>query len=142
MTCASGLGSSVRTQDETEIRGFLDQFIAAFNNLNWESFRNCFADDATVIHPALYPRRLDGRAAYEPAWKRVFEKTRMDSGRNQPPYMNLQPLDTKVQMTGTIAVVTFHLKRSAASLGRRTVVLRRDAGGWKIIHLHASNVDF
>jgi hypothetical protein len=38
-----------------------------------------------------------------------------------------------------VAVCTFHLD-DPDSLGRRTVVLQRRQGAWKIIHIHASTV--
>src|SRR5690242_15226520 len=127
-------GRSTPPSDEVEIHAFLNQFITAFDNLDWERFRTCFADDATVIHPALFSHRLDGRANFEPAWQRVFEKTRADSGKSQPPYMDLKPQDIKIQMLDRAAVVTFHLDRGGSSVGRRTLVLRKDPEGWKIVH--------
>jgi len=142
LTCVPVSAQNASRHSEAEIHVFLDQFIAAFDNLDWEKFRTCFADDATVIHPALFSHRLDGRAGYEPAWQKVFEKTRTDSGKSQPPYMDLQPKDLKIQMLNQAAVVTFHLDRGHSSTGRRTLVLRKGADGWKIVHLHASNVDF
>jgi len=40
---------------------------------------------------------------------------------------------------GDIALVSFHLILTGA-LRRRTFVLRRRDGVWKILHLHASNM--
>jgi ketosteroid isomerase-like protein len=135
-------GAGESTNDESQVREFLGHFITAFNNLNWEQFRDCFDDEATVIHPARFAKRLDGRANYEPSWQAVFADTRSSSGRSQSPFMDLKPEDVKIQMLRGAAVVTFHLNRGGTSLGRRTLVVRRTSSGWKIIHLHASNVDF
>lgn len=126
---------------EAEIRKFLSDFIQSFNNLDWEKFRNYFDDQATVIHPALFARRLDGRIEFEKAWLAVFEQIRTESGKSARPYMHLEPKDIETQTLGEVAVVTFHLERSATSIGRRTLVLRKTPAGWKVVHLHASNVD-
>ncbi len=142
VSCGQTFGQNASPQDEADIHLFLNQFISAFDNLDWEKFRACFADEATIIHPALFSHRLDGRAEYEPAWQKVFDRTRMDSGKSRPRYMDLQPRDLKIQMLNQAAVVTFHLDRGHSSTGRRTLVLRKDANAWKIVHLHASNVDF
>ena len=56
-----------------------------------------------------------------------------------PPYRTLEPKDLLVQTDGQMALCTFHLERPAG-LGRRTVLLVRRAGAWKILHIHASNV--
>jgi hypothetical protein len=42
-------------------------------------------------------------------------------------------------MLGEAAVATFHL-HDPGVLCRRAEVLRVTAGGWRIVHLHASNV--
>jgi ketosteroid isomerase-like protein len=68
LTGAPGSAQNASRQSEAEIHVFLDQFIAAFDNLDWEKFCRCFADDAIVIHPALSSHRLDGRRHCEPAW--------------------------------------------------------------------------
>ena len=38
------------------------------------------------------------------------------------------------------ALATFHLEHRPETLGRRTIVLVRTPAGWKIAHLHASNL--
>jgi len=44
----------------------------------------------------------------------------------------------RVEIAGDAALVTFQLRGPV--LSRRTFVLRRRGGTWRIIHLHASNV--
>jgi len=53
--------------------------------------------------------------------------------------MTLEPRDLEVQMFADAALVTFHLE-NGRSLSRRTFVLSKESGLWKIVHLHASNV--
>jgi ketosteroid isomerase-like protein len=124
--------------NESEVRKTLSDFIQVFDNLDWEKFRFAFADDATVFYPRAFPRRADGRADFEQTFKCVFEQIR--AGRNKGPYMDLQARDLKIQIAGDVAIATFHLDDRPGFLNRRTIVLRKTDQGWKIIHLHASEV--
>jgi hypothetical protein len=53
--------------------------------------------------------------------------------------MKLEPKDLKITQLKEAAIVTFHLE-NGKSLSRRTLVLSKKDGTWKIIHLHPSNV--
>jgi ketosteroid isomerase-like protein len=123
---------------EMEVRRTLTTFIHAFNDLDWDTFRSAFADDATVFFPRAYPERADGRLEFERNFRKVFEQIR--GGRANAPYMNLQPQKLKIQIIGEVAIVTLQLDDRPNFLNRRTVILRKLARGWKIIHLHASEV--
>jgi ketosteroid isomerase-like protein len=129
------------SETETAIRGVSTEFISAFNKLDWEKFKTFFDDRATVIHPAQFPRRVEGKQEVEKAWLEVFSGIRTDSGKSSPPYMHLEPRDLEIQMLDNVAIVTFHLDRGNNSIGRRTLVWHKTPAGWKIVHLHASNVD-
>jgi hypothetical protein len=54
--------------------------------------------------------------------------------------MDLKPKDLKIQLASNVAIATFHLEDRPGFLNRRTVVLERRMNGWKIIHLHTSEV--
>lgn len=123
---------------ESEVRKTLADFIQAFDNLDWNSFRSFFADDATVFYPREFPYRADGRQDVERYFQKVFDRIR--AGRTQGPYMDIQPRDLKLQMAGDVAIATFHLDDRPGFLNRRTIVLQDQKTGWKIIHLHASEV--
>jgi hypothetical protein len=43
-----------------------------------------------------------------------------------------------VTQSGNVAIVTFNVHNPSA-VSRRTFVWRRDAGTWRIVHMHASN---
>jgi len=130
-----------KSNEEAVVQKTVAEFIYAFNNLDWEHFRQYFADDATVFNPAIPEvtelHRLDGREKIETVFKRVFEEARKGKG---PPYLHIQPENLKIQMLTNAAVVTFHFKRSESSFGRRTFVFEKRNGKWLIVHLHASNV--
>jgi ketosteroid isomerase-like protein len=136
LTAAAASGQD--KPSETEVRETLSRFIQAFDNLNWEQFRGFFADDATVFYPREVPHRAAGRKEIESQFQRVFAQIR--GNRSKPPYMDLEPRDLTTQIFGDIAIATFHLDDRPGVLGRRTVVLHKNAGAWKIVHLHASEV--
>jgi len=123
---------------DAEVRETLSKFIQAFDNLDWGQFRGFFADDASVFYPRDVPSRATGRQEIEAQFQKVFEQIR--GNRTKPPYMNIQPRNLAIQMLGDVAVATFHLDDHPGVLNRRTIVLHKDAGGWKIVHIHASEV--
>ena len=123
---------------EAEVRQTLAGFIQAFDNLDWETFRAAFADNATVFYPRQIQTRADGRAEFEKFFQQVFESIR--AGKTKGPYMNLQPRDLKVQLAGDVAIATFFLDDRPGFLNRRTIVFKKQANAWKIIHLHASEI--
>ena len=130
--------SAAAQRGNLEPEQFLKSFIRAFDDLDWNAFRHSFSEDATVFYPRGKAERAAGRAEFEEKFKVVFEQIR--AGRTSPPYMDIQPRGLKIQRFGDIAIVTFHLDDRAGFVNRRTLVLRRSAGEWKIIHLHASEV--
>ena len=132
------LAAHGKPTSDTEVRATLSSFIQAFDNLDWDAFRMAFDDNATVFYPRAFPQRANGRAEYEQTFKKVFEQIR--GGKAKPPYMDIQPRDLKIQMFGDVAVATFHLDDRPGFLNRRTIVLKKTPAGWKIVHLHASEV--
>lgn len=119
----------------------LSVFITAFDNLDWPAFRECFSSRATIFHPsAPNVRRIDTPEQFEKAWLRVFERIKRTSGRSAPPYMDLKPLDLRIEnLSDDVTLVTFHLDDGNV-VNRRTIVYKRETNGWKIVHIHASNL--
>lgn len=121
-----------------EVQAAAAAFVENFSNLDWEKFRLAFSDDATVFFPfAQFPRRATGRAEVEAIFKRFFDEAR--KGKAAPPYLNIEPKDMQIQVLGDAAVVTFHLGDDN-TVGRRTLVFRKQKGRWLIAHLHASSL--
>jgi ketosteroid isomerase-like protein len=119
------------TGDRSAVEQALAAFLDAFNHLDRERVEACFADDATVFDAYGGKRRVG-------FWHERFDAWR--ASRPGPPYRHLQPRDLLVQSLGAVAVATFHLDHHPDTLGRRTLVLTRTQDGWKIAHLHASNM--
>jgi ketosteroid isomerase-like protein len=112
----------------------IQAFVAAFNALDRARFDPLFADDVTLFFPsAPFPvRRVEGKKATLEWFGRLF-----DSMRKRGVGPGIAPQDLKVQRYGEVAIATFHLG-GGENVVRRTVVLRRRAGAWAIVHLHAS----
>jgi len=123
---------------EPDVREALAKFIRAFDDLDWEHFRLAFDDNATVFYPRAMPQRANGRAEFEKQFKTVFQQIR--DGKTAAPYMDIQPKEMRIQYFGDFAIATFHLDDMAGLLNRRTIVLNKTEKGWKIVHLHASEV--
>lgn len=123
---------------EADVRETLTHFIRAFDDLDWEQFRQAFDDNATVFYPRAMPERANGRAEFENGFKTVFKQIR--GSKTAAPYMDIQPKELRIQRFGDVAIATFHLDDRAGFLNRRTIVLKKTKKGWKIVHLHASEV--
>src|SRR5262249_16584799 len=137
----AGATTSASAGATAEVRAAVDTFVRAFEALDWPAFRACFAEGATVFHPAPpHVLRIDSPESFERAWAAVFERIRRDSGRTAPPYFTLPPRDVRIQLLSEkVALVTFHLPEGQ-TLGRRTLILEKLEPGWKIVHVHASNL--
>jgi hypothetical protein len=136
----SGSWAAAMSDAETPKTAF-ERFIAAFNALDWGSFRACFADDASVFNPEIPEvvslHRLDGRATIEDTFRTVFDA----SARGSAGSPQIVPENLRIQQFNGIAIVTFEFRRSNASFGRRTVVLHHQGHAWLVVHIHASNVN-
>lgn len=123
---------------EADVRAAAARFTLAFNALDQARFDALWAEEATAFFPyAPFPiRRVDGRAEVL-AWFKRFMDSQRAAGKS--PGVDLK--DLRVQMAGADgAVVSFHLGNDPKSAARRTLIYRRDADGWRIVHLHASVV--
>lgn len=121
---------------EADVVAAAAEFASAFNALDQARFDALWADDATAFFPqAPFPiRRVEGKAEVT-RWFKLF----MDSQRQRGTSPGVDPKELSVQMLGAGgALVSFHLGTDADRAARRTLVFRRDASGWKIVHLHGS----
>ena len=135
---SSALAQAQHGNEESQVRAALARFVQAFNDLDWETFRLAFDDNATVFYPRAFPERANGRAEFEKTFRTVFEQIR--SGKTAAPYMDIQPREMKIQLFANVAIATFHLDDRVGFVNRRTIVLNKRETGWKIVHLHASEV--
>ena len=128
-----------RTSPKSEVRKTLDQFVTAFDNLDRDQFLSFFSADATLFQPRKFNLRAENKAAIAAQFREVFENIR--GSQRKPPYMDLRPLNLRIQMLGdNVAIVSFHLDDRPAVVNRRTIVWYRTKSGWKIVHIHASEL--
>jgi ketosteroid isomerase-like protein len=113
-------------------------FVEALNTADLDRLLACFEEDATVFFPlSELPLRLEDKGQIAKAFGAFFQTLRRQSPG--PRFMNLVPSEVKVQPLGDAALVTFHFL-GGPMVSRRTVVLRRHGEEWRIVHLHASNL--
>ena len=136
---ATGAASPVGPPPEAEAT--LRKLLSAFENLDYEAFVVLFAEDATLFFPTPEPpQRFEGRAAIGEHFRSVFNRIRQTSEVKSPPYQKLVPEELAWQVySRDTAIAIFHL-RNEERIARRTVVLVLRNGGWRVVHLHASNV--
>jgi ketosteroid isomerase-like protein len=121
--------SSMNTAHEVVAR-----FLGAFERFDLAAMMICFDAQATAFFPAEHEKqRLAGQEAIQQAFDAALRRLR--AGGTQP--FALAPLDLDVRVWNDTAIATFQLR--SEHLGRRTLVLRRQDGCWRIVHLHASN---
>ena len=116
------------------------EFLVPFASRDFDRFIPYFAEDATMFFPPANtaPTGLvRGRAQIEQAFKTLYAAYPRKPGSAPTP---ITPKDLLVQQSGDHAVVTFLLGSETAP-GRRTIVLRRVADQWKIVHLHGSQAN-
>jgi hypothetical protein len=124
--------------EKAAVQKVVDGFIESLNAADVDSFISFFAPDATLFFPmSSLPLRLEDRQQIATAFGAFFEAVRRQ--QPGPPFMNLIPVGMRMQLFGSVAVVTFHLN-GEDMLGRRTLVLQRRSGRWLIVHLHASSL--
>jgi ketosteroid isomerase-like protein len=121
----------------TTPRALLDSFLGAFSRLDLDAMLACFAPQATAFFPVAHQQtRLDDKAAIAAAFAAVLAQLRATRMTSLP----IAAENLVVQEWDDTAVATFHLR--GVYLSRRTLVLQRGAGEWRIVHLHASNASF
>ena len=112
----------------------LNQFLEAVMSQKHERIMAFFNEDAQMFSPmGTFPSRLDGRAAIGKQFAAILEAVKA-----QPGALKLEPHDIDVRELGAdAALITFHLKMPGP-LHRRSFVMTRGTGGWRIAHIHAS----
>lgn len=127
--------------DEAAVMAVADRLVKGINAFDADAIADLFADDATLFHPIGDPPRYVGIEAIRKSWH-----DRFDAGRAAGQTQNVVPKRPVVQLFGDTAILTFELgdmpvdPAAPGRLSRRTVVMQRTAEGWKIVHLHGSNI--
>ena len=141
-----GCASTTPVGEEAEVLAALTAFVRAFENGDLEAMEAAFSEESTS-----FPRTAMSSEITDPIeiadYRRVGGMppgmralvARFQASPNAPPYMTLDPKDLEIRVFTDAAIATFHLENER-SLSRRTFVLAKEEGSWKIVHLHPSNV--
>jgi ketosteroid isomerase-like protein len=133
---SSFFSAQAQSNDSTGVRLAVEKFVSAFNSLQWEPFRASFTEDATIFFPDWEEAfRKAGRTDIESAWLQIFPEFKDSINTVR---LNIVPKDIRIQLYGQTSIVTFHLGNGEKYLARRTLVLVKTKGEWRIAHLHAS----
>ena len=115
------------------VRETLDRFLRAVESRELDRIAPFFEEDAQMFSPlGIYPARLDGRLAILEQFKAISEAL-----KQMPTPIRIDPQEIVVREFGEIALMTFHLKLPGP-LHRRSFILRKRDGRWRIAHIHAS----
>ena len=127
-----------QNKDSIAVMKSATDFVTAFNNFDWTTFRTSFTDDATIFYPFWdQASRKEGRQELDSVWLSIFPEF-VDTTNTRKLHIN--PKDLKIQHYGQTAIVTFHLGDGVNRLSRRTLVMIKEEDHWKIAHLHASSI--
>lgn len=119
------------------VRAALDSFIVDFNALDSARFESRWAEEASATLPFPdTPERLDGRDAVLARFRAYFAQVRRE--RSGPPFLRMVLEDVRIDLLADdVAVVTYAFPAGGRPQ-RRTLVMVRVHGHWRIAHMHGS----
>ena len=136
--CLLSFSLKAQSKDSISVMKSASNFVSAFNNFEWNTFRNSFTDEATIFYPSWdQAKRVKGRQEMETAWLTIFPQFADPTNTRK---LQIDPKDINVQLYGKTAIVTFHLGNGLKKISRRTLVMVKEKGKWKIAHIHASTI--
>jgi len=126
------LAAACATSRPADPAGVAEELVAAFNHLDAAAVESLLTEDATAFLPMPdHAALVRGRGAIIAALSPLF------AAEKGPLHMAAK--DVSSRTFGDSAIVTFDVG-SGELHSRRTLVLVRQGGRWKIAHLHASNL--
>jgi ketosteroid isomerase-like protein len=124
------------SDDTNEIQVAAEYFLHALDNLDWERFVACWSSDPSAFYPDD-ETRVDGRAAVLTRFRTMFDQIPLRA--SGPPYLHLNPRNLRINRYGDAGLVTFMLLDKPGPTPLRSLLFVREAGAWKLAHLHATN---
>ncbi|MCC6770069.1 MAG: nuclear transport factor 2 family protein [Gemmatimonadaceae bacterium] len=121
------------------VRAALDSFIVDFNNLDSARFTARWAEGASAVLPFPdTPHRLDGRDAVLARFMSYFAQMRRE--RSGPPFLFMVLHHVRIDTLGDDAALVASEFSAAERVHRRSLVMvRDDAGAWKVLQMHGSS---
>lgn len=126
---------------ETQLRELVQRFLDAIDRADAVALAPLWCEDASMYFPFANSQDLvRGRAAVLARFDRMFADLR---ARNPgpPPYIRFRTEAFECFALDQRTAVVYAMLGFAAQRGRRTLLLRREPDGWRLLHVHASNMD-
>ena len=125
---------------EPPLRAHLQRLLDAIDHADAAELATLWTPDATMYFPfADSTEPCRGRDAIVARFERMFAALR-ERNPAGPPYVRFRTLAFEcapIDGRHALACATLAFGRE---VGRRTIVFRREVAGWRLLHLHASNV--
>jgi len=120
----------------SDIQATANTFLRALDGLDWERFVACWSSNPTAFYPGD-DVRLDGRTEVLTRFRTLFDQIPLRSPG--PRYLHLEPRNLRIDRYGDAGLVTFTLGDRPGPVPLRSLLFVREAGAWKLAHLHATN---
>lgn len=126
--------------DESAVRAGLQVFLEAIDRADLGALGALWVADATMYFPfANSPAPFRGRDAILARFGRMFDDLRARNPAG-PPYVGFRVLEFECAPLDARHVLVCATLAFGRELGRRTLVFRREPDGWRLLHVHASNL--
>jgi hypothetical protein len=124
---------------EVELRQLLHDFLYAIAIGDLAALERLWCGDATMHFPFGEPQGLIvGRPAVVERFRRMF--TELAARLPGPPYVRFRTDEFACLALDPGHAVVYAKLAFDGRVGRRTLICRREPEGFRILHLHASNV--
>ena len=131
-----GLSDEKRNEIIREVNDVFLEFVATLNELNPEAWASYYSDDflSAIVNTDHYGARGDWIGEI----KKYFASR--ESQRVDPVFVNVSALGEGLAMTTSEEKTDMTLKDGGRLKAKHlfSIVWRREAGGWRILHSHES----
>jgi ketosteroid isomerase-like protein len=122
------------------LRAVLQMLLDAIDRGDLAALAPLWTADASMYFPfANAPAPFHGRDAILARFERMFADLRARRA-DGPPYVGFRVLAFECTPLDERHVLACATLAFGSELGRRTLVFRREPPGWRLLHVHASNV--
>jgi ketosteroid isomerase-like protein len=127
--------SLVENMPAESVRATIASVIDSFRAMDEAGFEALLAPDIVAFLPCDESglRRSEGRGEVMAQFHKLFGQLRANGSQS----IAVRQTGLELKSWGDTAMATFELEGELRA-GCRTIVLRRDQGEWRIVHLHAS----
>jgi ketosteroid isomerase-like protein len=127
----------MQAEDSARVQAVVERMLDAIDHGDTAILESLWLEQSSMFFPFLNsPQLAVGRAAIVARFAALFGKFRSKGAAT--PYFGFQLQDLRVDVMGDAALCTLSYVLRGV-LARRSFVLVRAAGDWRIKHVHGSN---